>query len=70
MCPEDWSLEDFRASTKRGAGGASRFGVVGAIFVECFNEGPLEEAQWVPWSGVEVCGVMLGRGRGGVDNAV
>ncbi|CAK9070448.1 unnamed protein product [Durusdinium trenchii] len=43
----DWSLEDFRASTKRGAGGASRFGVVGAIFVECFNEGPLEEAQWV-----------------------
>mmetsp|Transcript_27655 Transcript_27655/g.44220 ORF Transcript_27655/g.44220 Transcript_27655/m.44220 type:complete len:297 (-) Transcript_27655:2335-3225(-) len=38
----DWTLEDFVSSAKD-----SDVDVVGAIFVECFNDPPVEEAKWV-----------------------
>jgi len=38
----DWSLEDLRSSASKG-----RFRISKAIFVECFNQTALDEAQWV-----------------------
>lgn len=39
---KDWTEADYRTSVSRGD-----FGVKAAIFVECFNRPPVEEAKWV-----------------------
>lgn len=38
----DWTEQDYRSSVSKG-----RYKVKAAVFVECFNRPPLEEARWV-----------------------